>query len=395
MTYDGKVIRRDEALVQFSMLDDSLKPIWQTSRFTYILFDWCHTRLNQHPASVVARHITVYISFASIIFLSIYQALQLDIELFKPNSSIYNVLPNLMWFSSCPVAVVTYVKFILHRSDYLKFFSEWRHLEQQLGIQKAHLEKQLYYIVYGIYLFTALLVTLGAGLLIWDQPEASYLLSYYDVLRNILTLPGALIIHTISGAIGWTLNVMADLVPAWVFYHAGVLLKFMSEEIKGEREPSRIRRNVREIRLHYETVNTLVNKANKMFGFLMAINHVSMLVMICSLMYTILSMMRCPKVDVYGYIAVFIVYIMRLIVCTLMASHLVYSFVELKESLAVTISNETMSHEECNRAVLLLARMKESSMTARPLNLYEITPTTLLTIASLIVSYVIVLLQSN
>ena len=57
--------------------------------------------------------------------------------------------------------------------------------------------------------------------------------------------------------------------------------------------------------------------------------------------------------------------------------------------------NSEKSADKMRAAKLLLTTMKVNQSAARPLNLYDITPSTLLSFASLTVGYVIVLLQSK
>jgi len=78
-----------------------------------------------------------------------------------------------------------------------------------------------------------------------------------------------------------------------------------------------------------------------------------------------------------------------------MTAYLRTDFDRLRNAV-VGLLNAENSKEEMRGAELFLTTMKVSQQSAtQPLNLYDITPSTLLYFVSLTVSYVIVLLQSK
>lgn len=80
----------------------------------------------------------------------------------------------------------------------------------------------------------------------------------------------------------------------------------------------------------------------------------------------------------------------------LLSSKLDSSFHQLNSKFASQLSlhYHLLTEEEIEIASAFLLRIQEEPIVARPLNLYDVTPRILLTMASLVFSYVIVLLQA-
>ena len=138
----------------------------------------------------------------------------------------------------------------------------------------------------------------------------------------------------------------------------------------------------------------MTERANRLFGCLIVVDHLSTLFMTCVLSYTVLSRMGGAGRDVIFYFMGLIAFIGRFAIPVLMTSHLRSGFNRLKKAVFEVLDSDT-SPEKQHQAKIFLTLIKESHAAARPLNLYDIKPSTLLSFASLTVGYVIVLLQSK
>ena len=148
------------------------------------------------------------------------------------------------------------------------------------------------------------------------------------------------------------------------------------------------------IQRRFENVCQLTERASRLFGFLIVLDHISTLFVTCVLSYTVLSRISGADLDVVFYFMSLIGFIGRLTIPVLMTSHLRTGFNRLKKAVVELLVTDS-SPEILREAKIFLTQIKESQSAARPLNLYDITPSTLLSFASLTVGYVIVLLQSK
>jgi len=119
--------------------------------------------------------------------------------------------------------------------------------------------------------------------------------------------------------------------------------------------------------------------------------------MTCVLSYTVLS--RIGRADIEAIylidLVALIFFVVRFTIPVLMMAHLRTGFSRLRNAgVGVLVNNDT-NPENVNKTTIFLTEIKESQSAARPLNLYDITSSTLLSFASLTVSYIIFLLQSS
>ena len=396
--------RRDKvtAVVDLKMmqtktnLEGSLLPLWWISHYGFLLNDWCRNLYNAAEKSRLLyfiRLLGISISLFILIIIGSFETVQLVREIIKPDSTIHSLIPNLMWFCNFPPALFTALVFIVRRQELLTFFKDWTRLEQQMVLkQKPPQQKYLFKIIYGVYGLMSFTLLSGISIILLNRMGASYLLFHIQVLWDTLTVYGITTFHFVSVFTAWYFVVLADLVPAWAFYHAGHILESLAVDFRE-------RYDVRQLYLRYEIIGQLTERANRLFGWMIVINQSTIFFMNCAQLYTVLSTMRNADFDTVVYFFGFVSFCIRMLIFNLMAAHLSNSFYIFKNELSSILlscnksSAAMMSHDDFEQLKLFCIHM--SPIVARPLNLYQINSSILLSIASLKISYVIVLLQSK
>jgi len=319
----------------------------------------------------------------------------------KKSSSIHSIIPNLVWFSHYPVNVMVVFKFIFHKEDLLSYFEDFAALERIIlhnlnsGIKGSY--HRLYVNVYVIYAVQGVGLVIATGFIMCHKLDgASYLMSYYPILRDILTIPLIVALHLTAIFIGAIHFTLSNLVPAWTFYHCGIMLESLACKVESHTFKKNDKNfDIKIIKHRFQNVCRLTERANKLFGYLIVGNHLTILSMTCTLSYNMLSGIGGGGRGTFIYLLSLITYIGHFTVPVLMTAHLRTGFHRLRNAV-VGVLNAENSKEEMRGAKLFLTTMEVSQQSAaRPLNLYDITPSTLLYFASLTVSYVIVLLQSK
>jgi len=332
-----------------------------------------------------------------IAFSCTFQFVQLLLEMLKETSTIQSIIPNWLWFSHYPVNVTVLLIFLRHKDELLSYFEEWIVVEREIYHQPNSIirsYRRVYRNVYANYLFQSVGLTVIVGIVALENLDASYLLSYYPIFRDTLTIPVILTYHLITMSIGCVQFALADLVPAWTFYHSGIMLESLAFQIESSYSSKNLNFIMKTSQLRFKKVCRMTERANRLFGCLTVVDHLSTLFMTCVLSYTVLSRMSRADLDVVFYFMSLIGFIGRLMIPILMTSHLRTGFNRLKKAVVEVLSFD-ISPEKLHQAKTFLTQIKESQTAARPLNLYDITPSTLLSFASLTVGYVIVLLQSK
>lgn len=387
-------------------LERSLRPLWKITFYGGFLFDWCRKIPSQCCASFWVRFVGCFIWFALLVLNCVFELVQLGLVVMQPYSSIHSIVNNLIWLCQFPAALASMAVFLQKRRLLLSFFEDWRHLESQLPLLALKKKDgRLYTLLYGGYLVMAVVMIAGVTVVMVNRTEASYLLSHYPTLRDAMTLPGVFIFHLSSVTVGLIFVSLADLVPAWTFFHAGIALRALAAEIEYKNGGVfKVDNNLVSVRdggmrfqsiwTRFEVLSKLIKRANKLFGSLVIIEQFLLLFMICVLVYMVLSEIRDPNWDTIVCLVGTIVFSLRLSTTLLMASKLHASSQHLKlvlsKSLLISGSQNQVAQFE-----YFYVRVKESSLTARPWDLYDVTPSALLKVFGLVISYVIVLLQSR
>lgn len=387
-------------------LKNSLRPLWKTTYHFGLLLNWC--RDPPEPCHIITRllrKVGIFLSTFLLLFNSCFQIVQYFQEILEPTSTVHSLIPNLMWVCVFPAGLIVAILFLVHHKKFVSFFNEWAVMEVNLipTVRSRRNYDRLYRFVYAFYLVTGIVLPFGISIVVLSRTEASFLLSHYAILRDTLTIPVILSYHVITGFLVGVFICLSDLVPSWTFYHAGLVLQHLAAEVKqscerGKRECGSNREllGTNRIILRYGKLSRLTDKANQFFGVMMVVDQTAILVMVCALLYTVTSTIKVIDLNMLLYLSGLILFIARMMICNLMASHLSSSYVKLKVVLAKAVcTNERMDPAERKRVQHLLSWMSQTPLCARPLNIYCITPSNLMTVSSLVISYVIVLLQTK
>ena len=388
-------------------LERSLLPLWFLSYHGYLLFDWCKEFPGKSRLTIIAHCVGIFFCITAMLMECGYETYQLWQEIFKTNSTIVSIMPNLLWVSNFPPGLITALFFLIKRNDFLSFFKDWKELENRMICHpKTPLNRLRVWVYGGIALaMTASSVALIGMVL--NRLDASYLLSFYPIIREKLTIWGVALFHFIPLCWAFGFVVLADLVPAWTFYHGGLILGSLTLEIekifKNLPESgisNNIASNFEEIRLKYESASELMKRANRLFGWITVVNHGVTFFIICAELYNVFNTVHKGDWDTWSSFVFLSVYVARLAISILMAAQLEASSDMMRLALSIVLTsnisrNTAIGADDNKKWEMFLFRLRESPLVARPLGLYQLTPSLLLTATNLIITYVFVLLQSN
>lgn len=239
------------------------------------------------------------------------------------------------------------------------------------------------------------------------RPNESYLLSHFEFIRINIGLPLVTVYHLLvivtSNIYVWH----SDILPGFIFHRASLFLRSLelnmehifcewNRDHKMPQGSAVFEKRMSEMCLRYEMVSKLVNQANQLFGALMIVNHGTVLFMICVMAYSMLYLIHASPIDAIIYFSGFATFALLLTVGHLLAAKLHSAALSLRSTLSSLMSRNSvqLTKKEFNVAFTLLVRLQEDQLAARPLNLYTVTASNLLTFTTLIISNVIVLLQA-
>lgn len=407
--------------VNFTNLEDILRPLWKLTYYTGMLPEWCRLQPCNRKIFRAAQYFSFSLTCLSLLFICVFELVQL-VRAILASTPISDLVENLVWCSPYPLNIAAFICYIYHKEELLSFFKDWAHFERALGFNVRSLNNvetkrwsKLMYISYLIMCVGVLCFLFPSAI---TQAEKSCYLSYYPSFREtfgVIVLAVFQVLFTVP--VSWIFQFLSDAVPGLVFHHSAVVLQSLKNELENVflmpvlttssklkanetngRFTSPFCKRFRNIWAQYETLSVLTKRANKVFSLVIVTDHLVKLFMICTLLFGFLNTLRNPTLNsIVTYISGSSIFLFRLVACCFLSAKVYSVSHELKESVSANMGVycHLLSQEECEFVALFLSRLDRDELAARPYNLYAITPPTLLSLASAIITYVIVLLQSK
>ena len=394
------------------LLDDSLRPYWMLLRFNGLLPDWCgQEHCNWFFSSVRFIVTFVAVSLVSTNFLSCISLLISSSNLFE------NGLTTLYMACLMSYGLQFMYRYMRYGDEFLQFYSDWREIETNVlydtsVVKKKRINKLLHIYFFGK-LFTFPLVVY---LVCLRQPFPSFSFIFDPSSSNSMTIHLCAFITAITVYFCRIYMILGEVVPTLFFYHVGCVVEdiqselqenFFSREIasngsvialhNGFNSNSRVQlRNVntfRRVWKKYETVHSFVKRANQLLGASIFCIDTSAFLLIGLSFYYLLQDM--PIVEKLVTSVTRLTEALQFVLMNRLMSHLTSAQEELKTSLATLLSQKWALLCEDDRSLLVAfhTRLASVKLAASPLNLYNVKPSNILSMVSLIVTYVIVIIQ--
>ena len=383
--------------------------IYLQTYYSGLSFNWCCPN-STSCLSKILHSISIPFYFCLIVSNAMFQGFQLFQEILKNDNNIHAYTTNLIWFSTSPLTILILCHLFFKSEQLLSFFTEWRRMEIRFmsnsNLDLANARKVKYFII-CILCIIDLANWIGIYWFIMFRPNESYLLSHFEFIRINIGLPLVTVYHLLvivtSNIYVWH----SDILPGFIFHRASLFLRSLelnmehifcewNRDHKMPQGSAVFEKRMSEMCLRYEMVSKLVNQANQLFGALMIVNHGTVLFMICVMAYSMLYHIHASPIDAIIYFSGFSTFALLLTVGHLLAAKLHSAALSLRSTLSSLKSQNSvqLTKKEFNVAFTLLVRLQEDQLAARPLNLYTVTASNLLTFTTLIITYVIVLLQA-
>lgn len=208
-----------------------------------------------------------------------------------------------------------------------------------------------------------------------------------------------------------------DSVSVLAFFHIALEVRVLLEEFErifvilnpssnNEKLPSQLLElnpnflfvtHLRQLFDDYETLRHFVKRSNSLFGALWFLNHCMRLSIICIMLYSVLYMFQSSPEDAGIYLANLLTNVYELVICTLLTTKIYCASDQLRSVLTVLLTKywDLIPNGERELVFFFIGRLQTDPLAATPLGLYNVTPSFLLTITSLTITYCVILLQSK
>jgi len=316
---------------------------------------------------------------------------------------------SIIWFSAIPIAIQVKFFFLFRSEKCLDFFEKFKKMEDNLKNYLPSQHDRLKNdrrVIYGL-LFSSVLLTLiglAGAILIYPHSPRSYTSNHY--LKSLFGPHFLVFVSLLTNFAVIFFVLMGEMVPTFVYYHSGITLFAIGQEIESQhRRNSTSENSILTIWSHYNQVRELATKADQLFGSLVVTNIGFRFALICTCAYSALyyvfqNNLRSP-VDNSRPVAIIlstnlVVFIVQLSTNVIFSSNLGRASENLKQVTGnMHQSYWKLMTPETREVFRAFRSEQEKDLVACPLNLFNITPSLLLNMAGLIVTYVIVLLQAK
>lgn len=393
-----------------------------------LLLNWCHPLQSDSPSRPLFKlltYICIGLSISLVAVLTVYQFIQLLIAIWTM-TTIHNVIPHFAWFIYLPFALFLQLNLLLRRKVFISFMHDWNAFESKV-LTSPYFDNDVTSSLRSVRCFLGysnvllwLILTGGLTSLMYRDPEAAYLLTHYSFLRETFGPVALSIAHMLSVTTTYFFLTIADFVPTLVFYHAALTLRVLilqTESLFTWLQPCRSTLGAKDLRLilnsastsmsfslglrqvwrQFEQLSNLIGRANCFFGSVIVMNHGIKLFGICSVSYSILYSYQTQPLAVSGHLSSLLSQVFFLVSSTFLASRLYCSSMRLRTTLAALLSEHWDSVPKDDHVIVsvILGRLQSDPLSASPLHMYQISPSLLLSIASLSITYLVILLQSK
>ena len=399
---------------QHCLLDDNLQPLWMFLRHNGLLPDFCRPSV-EIRAGYIARLGITLIAVVLVLIMSLF----LIVQLFRAKHvlDIMKISYNLVISLS---AIFFQYQYLVNRNEYMKFCQDWRNIEIQfLPSRATDIRKIVTKLVYSFYLI--ILIADPLVIYIWNvnKPDDILFYSSHSWAGESLNLYFLSSFEAISVYYSFLYFYMGELVPALFYHHAGGAIESIDSEfrdtflnggsdgsppeVNGPADPNwsnsqpRIATSISTIWEKYETILGFVNRANRLFGASILCHNLTGFLLRSISVYCILKFNE-DFVSIalkLIFINITAVEIMRTVVVNRLMSHLRFAREQLLVSIAALMSQRwhRLPLEDRNHLMAFQTRLFNKDLAASPFDLYTVNPSNLLSTLSLIVTYIIVLLQ--
>ena len=395
-------------------LHTTLRPLFNLTLYCGMLPNWSDPQ-EISRARLTLSWIAVSLTMGTQIGMTLFQIIQLKIPL-SSDPDIHSVTFNMLWLIPSVTSLLIQWSYVTAARSLVKFLREWRILEESLlSVDLKNRTKLVRGFFYGCTLSMLIATVISITFLITEKPDSSYLLTHYSFFRRQGTKPLTILLHMFNVFLMKTLMAVSDLVPSFFFYHVSRVMRALCDQIKSAHGFTAViplvpgtkqtpmcpsdasKQRIQSLRSNYNRVRKFVNEANGLFGPSMIVSLASKFCFLCLLSYKTLYGLSHPSGEIFVYCVNFFFFAYDTVSSVLLASQLKKAASDFRERFSdFVVDNWSLLSVEAKEAAIAFSHeLQVNQLAVKPSNLFTVEPELLLSIGSLITTYVIILLQSD
>ena len=380
------------------LLDDFLRPIWKFLRYTGFQHGFLGP-MEEWRVFYILRCVSTTLIILSVCNLDIFYLVGL-LRRIPNKKTIDEVILNAHGLIIFFIPIVFSLQLYRRHEKLIEFFQEWKRVEASFDHCSNRRRTEFLANLLRSCLIAS--VILSPIIYFWSvtEPNVPVFFASVEVLREIFGLHFLSFYFVACNFFSGMTLLLSDMIPAFIFYQAGCMIEnlklelddclanFTNSILPANENPYRF------IWKKYESIEKLVDRANQLFGVIMLVSQFCYICLACLSIYSLTE----ESTYIFFLLNCFILImnaILRTLGCNWLYSHLPLSCGELKKSVSVLLSEKwyLMSQDHQNYLSCFFNRLDGGELVARPLNLFSIDPSNVLSLLTFQISYTIVLLQ--
>ena len=385
--------------------------MWVLTYVIGILPDWCSS-IQRSLVSTIANRIGVATNGLILVAVGAYHCF-FTISLMKHVGNIQIVL-GLVWCATYLTTIVCFLIFCTQHAKLKAFFGQFDTMEEKLLTRdNLPLNTRTTRCFVTISLVRCVITAVCASIVAVFFGDSSSL-SNSKVLRNVSPLAFLQSLEIVSLFYVFIINAASEIVPSLVFFQAALVVQTIEtkaiEKITAvaqsrrsdsqlEKEEFFLEEYFVKLWEQFDDIRRLVDQANQTFGFLMAFNHGLIFLVVCCATYVSLNILRSADASrsIPYLIGLFLLIAFSIVLTSFMTGQMERASHSFASSLSSFSSHNwcRLTKPEQKIVLIITKKFRSFSMRARPLDLYSVNRAFILTQLSFIVTYTVILFQSN
>ena len=348
--------------------------------------------VKQHGASDTARYLFTLFVLLLTLVIGVFELVQLIVVCWSVDRLVKTV-PNVM----LTVVMLQYLfgQYVVwsRHPEITELFNDWSRVELQSQYFNLAANNRFLKLAYNnIFLYPIVVMpTIMAWIII--EPDRSFFFTYYSVVRENVDL--FTIAALVSTALLFSIMIgsLTTFIAVIAFHHAALIVSSLAEEWNAQLENQEY---MQVIWQKYERILHLVDRTNKLFGTVLLTQCFHLVLAACLSIFYVMEQFQ-KSGAVFSLTSFALGNISLLIIFNWILSQLYFSTNKLKK-LAADVSSRKwhqLGEAERHLLVILRTRLNRDDMAVRPMNLFHVNPTNLLSILGMVLNYIVVLAQSR
>jgi len=397
-------------------LKETLSPLWKTSYYCGLLFDWCHPIRNQGVISVFLSWISIFFVMFLLFFFSVLDATRFVVFLFEQHEGLVTLSVH---FFPKLVALATQISFLVYRNDMQNYFFYFRKsLEKPMTVShRFGSVKRTSIIMYIFYSAFPIMYNAYNSVGIFDSNNSVFneviLTTFESYFKEN---EWASMLYRTSKFLAFLLSMLfyaiADLVPAFAYFHMALALNELTHDI--ETISTKISTNnllktesnkfstdsvdyIQSCWSRFVAIRRGIRRTDQLFGPLIIFNHGTLFFAICGTFYDMSQFL----IQHHSVPPIMLLSQMMSISRLLFGITLMMRVFTFANQLQATVTEISCTHwkslKENEHRILspFMSELQSCQLAASPSNLYCIKPSIFLSMLSLVVTYTIVLISTR